>query len=116
MPLFFSRNHVKSSVMVSIQAQLHVNDLFSRFSHSLFLQVRFYLGMYDGVVGLPRWLSGKKSPANSREQEMQVQSLGPEDPLEKGMATHSSILAWKTPWAEEPDGLWFMGSHRVRHN
>ena len=38
-------------------------------------------------------------------QETQVQSLGREDPLEKGMATHSSILAWKIPWAEEPGGL-----------
>ena len=39
-----------------------------------------------------------------------VQSLGQEDPLEKGMATHSSILAWRTPWTEEPGGLQSMGS------
>ena len=38
-------------------------------------------------------------------QETQIWSLGQEDPLEKGMATHSSILTWKIPWAEEPDGL-----------
>ena len=38
-------------------------------------------------------------------QETQVQSLGGEDPMEKGMATHSSILAWKIPWTEEPGGL-----------
>ena len=38
-------------------------------------------------------------------QETQVQSLGQEDPLEKGMATHSSILAWRIPWTEEPGGL-----------
>ena len=42
-------------------------------------------------------------------QETQVQSLGREDPLERGMATHSSILAWKIPWTEEPDGLQSMG-------
>ena len=48
--------------------------------------------------------------------ETQVWSLGWEDPLEKGMATHSSILAWRTPWTEEPGGLQFMGSHRVIHN
>ena len=41
-------------------------------------------------------------------QETWVQSLGQEDPLEKGMATHSSILAWKIPWTEEPGGLQFM--------
>ena len=48
-------------------------------------------------------------------QEMQVQSLGQEDPLEKGMATHSSILALKTPWTEEPGRLQSMGSQRVGH-
>ena len=45
-----------------------------------------------------------------------VLSLGWEDPLEKEMATHSSILAWKIPWAEEPGRLQSMGSQRVRHN
>ena len=48
--------------------------------------------------------------------ETWVQSLGREDPLEKEMATHSSILAWRIPWMEEPDGLQFMGSQRIRHN
>ena len=42
-------------------------------------------------------------------QESQVQSLGGEDPLEKGMATHSSILAWRIPWTEKPGGLQSMG-------
>ena len=49
-------------------------------------------------------------------QETQVQYLGQEDPLEKGMATHSSILAWRTPWTEETGRLQSMGSHRVRHD
>ena len=49
-------------------------------------------------------------------QETQVQSLGWEDPLEKGMATHSSILAWRIPWTEEPGGLQSMWSQRVGHN
>ena len=43
-------------------------------------------------------------------QETWVQSLGQEDPLEEGMATHSSVLAWKIPWTEEPGGLQSMGS------
>ena len=47
-------------------------------------------------------------------QETWVQSLGWEDPLEKGMATHSSILAWKIAWTEEPVRLPFMGSQRVK--
>ena len=49
-------------------------------------------------------------------QETQVQSLGWEDPLEKGMETHSSVLAWRIPWTEEPGGLQSIGSQRVRHN
>ena len=49
-------------------------------------------------------------------QETQVPALLREDPLEEGMATRSSILAWRIPWAEEPGGLQSMGSHRVGHN
>ena len=49
-------------------------------------------------------------------QKTQVQSLGWEDPLEKGMATHSSILVWKIPWTEDPYRLQSMGSQRVRHD
>ena len=46
-------------------------------------------------------------------QETQVQSLGWEDPLKNGMATHSIIFAWRIPWTEEPGGLYSMGSQRV---
>ena len=49
-------------------------------------------------------------------QETPVQSLGWEDPLEKRMATHSSILAWSIPWTEEPGELQSMGSQRIGHN
>ena len=55
----------------------------------------------------------KKLPAM---QETGVQSLGQEDPLEKGIATHSSILAWRIPWTEEPGGLQSTGLQGVRHN
>ena len=58
-----------------------------------------------------RWLSVvKNSPAM---QETHVQPLGQEDPLEKEMATHSSVLAWEIPWAEESGGLQSMGAKRV---
>ena len=50
------------------------------------------------------------------EQKTQACSLGMEDPLEKEMATHSNILAWRIPWTEEPGGLQFMGSQRVKHD
>ena len=49
-------------------------------------------------------------------QETQIQSLHQEDPLEKGLATHSSILAWRIPWTEEPGELQSMESQRVGHN
>ena len=55
----------------------------------------------------------KNPPAN---QETWVLSLGQEDPLEEGMATHSSIVAWIIPWTEDPGGLPSIGSHRVRHD
>ena len=55
----------------------------------------------------------KKLPAM---QEPQVQSLGQEGPLEEGMATHSSILAWRSPWTEEPGGLQSIESQRVGYD
>ena len=60
---------------------------------------------------LSRWLSGKESTCQCRRQW--VQSLGREDPLEEGMATHSSILAWRIPWTVETGGLQCKGSQRV---
>ena len=56
--------------------------------------------------GLPKWCSWQRTLLLMQEtQETQIQSLGQEDPLEEGMATHSNILAWRTPWTEEPGGL-----------
>ena len=49
-------------------------------------------------------------------QETWVRSLGPEDPLEKGMATHSSVLAWRIPWTEQPGGLQSVGTQRAGHD
>ena len=60
--------------------------------------------MYEMVKNLPAM------------QKTQVQSLGWEDPQEKGMATYCSILAWRIPWTEEPGGLLSMGLHRVGHD
>ena len=58
----------------------------------------------------------KNLPTMKETQETWVQSLGQEDPLEKEMATHSSILAWEIPWIEEPGGLQSTGSQRVGHD
>ena len=59
---------------------------------------------------------GKNLPEIQETQETWVHSLGWEDPLEEGMATYSSILAWRIPWTEEPGGLQPKGSQRVRHD
>ena len=67
---------------------------------------------YNNSRGSPGGSVVKNSPA---VQETRVQSLGREDPLEEGMATHSSIPAWRIPWTEEPGGLQSMGSQRAGH-
>ena len=68
-----------------------------------------HLFSLDFTLQLPRWLRGQIC------QPSRVQSLGGEDPLEKEMATHSSMLAWKIPWTEESGGL-VMGSQRFGNN
>ena len=65
------------------------------------------------IAGCPGGSAAEYLPAM---QETRIRSLGQEDPLEEEMATHSSILAWKVPWTEEPGGLQFIGSQRVRHD
>ena len=66
-----------------------------------------------GSVGFP---GGSEVKASACKGETWVQSLGREDPLEKEMAIHSSILAWRIPWTEEPGRLQSTGSQRVGHN
>ena len=71
--------------------------------------------LYVHVLG---FLGGAavKSICKAGAQETQVQFLGWEEPLEEETATHSNILSWRIPWAEEPVRLQFMGLQRVRHN
>ena len=66
-------------------------------------------------MGFPGATSGKEPTCQYRTHETRVQSLGWKDLLEEGMATHSSILAWRIPWTEDPGGLQFMGSQRFRY-
>ena len=66
------------------------------------------------MEGFPGGAIGKE-PACQCKKEMRVQSQGWKDTLEEGMATHSSILAWRIPWTEEPDGLQSIGLQRVGH-
>ena len=76
------------------------------------LIVPFFFSTEYYPVGVPWWLSSNLPVL----QETWVQSLGWEDPLEKGMATHSSTLVWRTPWTEEPGRIQSTGSQRVRHD
>ena len=66
-------------------------------------------------IGFPGGTVIKNPPARQETQEMWVQSLDQEDPLKEGMATHSSILAWKIPWTEEHGRLQSIESQRVGH-
>ena len=70
------------------------------------------LKMGNQQVGFPSGPSGKEPVCRSRRHETGPQSPGGEDPLEEGMATHSSILAWRIPWAEEPGGLQSIDSQK----
>ena len=68
------------------------------------------------ILGLPSVSAVKNPPAVLELQEAWVGLLGWEDPLEEGMATYSSILAWRIPWTEEPGILQSAGSQRIRHS
>ena len=70
--------------------------------------------MLKAISGFPGGSAINSQPAVQEPQKMQVRSLGQEDHLEKGMATHSSILAWRIPWTEEPGRLQSMGVAKNR--
>ena len=74
---------------------------------------QLYVYIYQGFPG---GSVVKNPPAMQEPQKMWVRSLDSKDPLQEGMATHSSILAWRIPWTEEPGRLQSMGSQRVRHH
>ena len=72
-----------------------------------------FLPLRNSRLGFPGGSAVKNPPA---VQEIWIQSLGQEDPLEEEMATYASILAWESSWTEEPGGLQSLGLQRVRHN
>ena len=72
--------------------------------------------VFDSVQSFPGGSVVRNLSATQETQKTWILSLGREDPLEEEMATHSSILAWRIPWTEEPGGLQSMGSQRVRHD
>ena len=96
-------------------AHTHAHTHTHRKSFSLEMHVKNWEHKYQSAIERqpPPQLSGKESTCNAGDV---VRSLGREDPLEEKMAPHSSVLAWKMPWTEEPGGLQSMGLQRVRHD
>ena len=96
--------------------------IYTMLSHNLknsfqWMNVDFFLLFFDSVSeSFGASLVAQTVKSLPTMQETWVQSLGQEDPLEKEMATHSSIPAWEIPWTKEPGGLQSMGSQRVRHD
>ena len=76
----------------------------------------FMVILYGRKVGISGGSVVKKKKIRLPTQETWVQFLGGEDPLEEDMATHSSILAWRIPWTEEPGGLQIIGLQRDEHD
>ena len=82
-----------------------------------FLLVRVKINLKEKILSLTKLALMAQTVKNlPAMQETRVQSLGWEDPLEKGMASYSSILAWRIPWTEEPVRLQSVGLQRVRHD
>ena len=111
-PVVVDNWNVQTCIVVGYQLLCHLRNFFSiifkNTSSDSFNQDRDLVQSEDLEAQMV------KNPPATRETW--VRSLGQEDPLEKGMATHSSILAWRIPWTEKRDGLQSMGSPRVRYN
>ena len=104
-----------SHLMQNRQLIGKVPDAGENLCNEFFIFTTHLLWILDIQLGFSGGTNGKESTCNAGDKEMHVLSLGWEDPLEKEMATCSSILAWKIPWTEEPDRLQSMGLQRVRH-
>ena len=140
-PQFHHRITLLSTELVGIKAQLETLPQllperfrinFNLLSRALSLDPLLQTSPSHGPVTVnhlqfpeTKGVQGFQSSSNKRLQRLErlpamwetwVRSLGREDPLEKEMATHSSILAWRIPWTEEPGRLQSMGLQRVRHN
>ena len=92
-------------------------SVFLLHAHLFYFPRDIAIYMVNGASqGFPGGSVVKNLPAEQELQETQIWSRGQEDPLEKGMATHSSILAWRISWTEDPGGLQSMWSQRIGHN
>ena len=107
--LSYSSSTLKSQIILSPLGDFNNYLKIRWFSYFIYQYLSYNLGFPTGSVV-------KHPHAMQEPQEMQVQCLHQEDPLEEGMPTHSSILAWRIPRTEEPGQLQSIGSQRVGHN
>ena len=118
----FAKNHLEFPVFRVEGVTLPFGVKFSMFlgirSFLFLTSLKIYESYLMGfLLKKKKWLFVAQTVKNlPAMQETQVRSLGQEDLLEKGKATHSSMSAWRIPWTEEPGGLQSMGSQRVRHD
>ena len=108
----FFKTKVKQVFSLLISNHLLINSIDTCWTFS----ISDVLLDYSKCVGFPNGSAVKNPPAMQEMKETWARPLGQEDPLEEGMATHSSILAWIIPWTEEPSGLQSTGMQRVGHN
>ena len=104
------------AVDISNPIKLNENAYFKTLYLFISLPSSINISNYESFIYNERIPDGSVGKNQLATQEMRVQSLGREDPLEEEMATHSSILAWEIPWEEQLGGLQSMGSQGIRHN
>ena len=110
----YNPEFAQTNTLVDILARFKIKSVWPQ--NSSFFTTIILIISVPVRVGLPPMAQAVKNPPAMQERKKtQVWSPGWEDLLQEGMATHSSILAWKIPWTEEPDRLQSMGSQRVRH-
>ena len=106
-----------STSSLCLSSQILVKKYFSQRNENMQKQRKTVKENQISIVkGFPSAASGKESNSQSRRLETRVRSQNQEDPLEEGMATHSSIVSWRISWTEEPGGLQSVGSQIVRHD
>ena len=108
----FFKTKVKQVFSLLISNHLLINSIDTCWTFS----ISDVLLDYSKSVGFPNGSAVKNPPAMQEMKETWARPLGQEDPLEEGMATHSSLPPWKVPWTADPGGLQSMGSQRVRHD
>ena len=125
--ILYCKRHLESLIYTHILGRIIYQKIFRRFKMTMTFRLCYWTNCITDIrkfahvnITPPSWVIASLVAQRLKHLppmwETWVRSLGREDPLEKEMATHSSILAWRIPWTEEPGGLQSTGSQRVRHD